>query len=207
MTTLAWAERAARATCASVEVVTPASASLLRLDDLRAHVSQHVQDDDAMLEDLSMAAGTWAESYLGRRLLETTLRAWYDAPLPGPVVLLPEPATAVTSVTAYSDTDAASVVSGTAYQVDRVAIPTRLVLRAGQTWPSPLRPARAVAVEYTAGWATPEAVPLAIKQALKLLVGHWYEHRVPVQMGGHWQVLPYGVEALLMPYRVRTGAV
>lgn len=192
--------------CASVEVVTgPSTYAVVPLDDLRAHVAQPLTDDDGQLQAIAEAAYEWVEAYLGRRVLSTTLRAWYDG-FDGPALVLPEPVTAVTSVTTYTTADVSSVVDASTYQVNIHRLPPRLVLRSGQVWPTSLRDTAAVAVVYTAGWADVYAVPANIKHALRMLVAHWYEHRQPVQMGGHWQSVPMGVEALLMPHRVRSGA-
>jgi hypothetical protein len=45
-------------------------------------------------------------------------------------------------------------------------------------------------------------MPAAIKQALKLLIGHWYENRETVITGTISTALPFAAEALLAPYRV-----
>lgn len=46
------------------------------------------------------------------------------------------------------------------------------------------------------------AIPQPILQALILLVGHWLENTEAVSIGNPAAVLPFGVEALLGPYRV-----
>lgn len=58
----------------------------------------------------------------------------------------------------------------------------------------------AMRVRFTAGY---EEVPKPIKQAIKLLVGHWYMSREAVTLAQeNRQVLPIGVQSLLAPYRV-----
>ncbi|HEF0040832.1 TPA: phage gp6-like head-tail connector protein [Citrobacter freundii] len=44
-----------------------------------------------------------------------------------------------------------------------------------------------------------------IKLALMLLVSHWYENREPVNIGNITSTLPFGVQALLGPYRKHPG--
>lgn len=44
-----------------------------------------------------------------------------------------------------------------------------------------------------------------IKLALMLLVSHWYENREPVNIGNITTTLPFGIEAILKPYRIRPG--
>lgn len=45
-------------------------------------------------------------------------------------------------------------------------------------------------------------VPTSIKHALLLLVGHWWQSRAAVRVGDAVNELPFGVEALLQPFRV-----
>lgn len=44
-------------------------------------------------------------------------------------------------------------------------------------------------------------VPQAIKQAMLLLIGHWYENREAVNIGSAANEFPLAVDALLAPYR------
>lgn len=190
---------------AQVEDVSAPSGAVLALDTIRHHVGQALTDDDAHLEALEQAAQRHVETYLGRALLQRTRRAWYDGPFTGPVVLLPEPATSVTSLKVYDEQDVESTVATTVYQVDTVSRPARLILRSNQTWPVDLREAHAIAVQYVDGWTSGELVPANIRAALLLLIAHLYEHPTAV-VDGTLTELPLGVRALLMMHRIRTGA-
>ncbi len=44
-------------------------------------------------------------------------------------------------------------------------------------------------------------VPAPIRQALLMLVAHWYEHRDPLEIGSAAAQIPGGISELLMPYR------
>jgi uncharacterized phiE125 gp8 family phage protein len=60
-----------------------------------------------------------------------------------------------------------------------------------------------VAVEYTAGYGDTAAdVPAPLRQAMLLMIGHWYEHREAVITGSISTGLPLAARALLAPYRV-----
>lgn len=74
-----------------------------------------------------------------------------------------------------------------------------LRLAYNQTWPSVRGDAECVRIRYTAGWETP---PAAIKAAILLLVGHWYENREAVNVGNITSEMPLAVDRLLAPYRV-----
>jgi uncharacterized phiE125 gp8 family phage protein len=69
-------------------------------------------------------------------------------------------------------------------------------------WPKPGRPANGIEIAFTAGYGPVAAdVPAPIRQAILLLIAHWYEHRSPLEDGIHTEPLPNMVSELLAPYR------
>ncbi len=73
-----------------------------------------------------------------------------------------------------------------------------LQLRASSAWPSIAATAEAVRVQYDSGF---DDIPLACKQAVLLLVGHWFANREAVTVGNIVSNVPLTVEALLSPFR------
>ena len=56
-----------------------------------------------------------------------------------------------------------------------------------------------------AGYGAASTVPTSIKQAMLLLIGHWYENReamVESKFAASLTEAPYVVEALLSPHRI-----
>lgn len=192
----AWAQldRAGR------QVITPPTGAVVSLLDIKQHVGQPLADDDYQLESLALAAVTQVEAFTGRAVVAQTRRVWFDAA--APVLILPEPVTAVTEVKTFTLQDVEEIVSPVVYQLDEGRKRPRVRLRSGEVWPSGLRTMQAVAVTYTAGWA-PVAVPYAIRLAVLYLVADWYA--APVLATGTAAGMRPGLDALLMPYRVRTG--
>jgi len=47
-------------------------------------------------------------------------------------------------------------------------------------------------------------VPAPLRQAVVMLVAHWFEHRGAVGFDQAGDVAPLGFEALVAPYRVRS---
>jgi len=45
-------------------------------------------------------------------------------------------------------------------------------------------------------------VPEPLRQAIRLLVAHWYENRGLIASGGEVAALPQSAAALIAPYRV-----
>lgn len=52
-----------------------------------------------------------------------------------------------------------------------------------------------------AGWDDADAVPDNLKQAVRLLVAHWFDNRAAVTTGGVPTLVPMGVEAMIAPLR------
>lgn len=64
--------------------------------------------------------------------------------------------------------------------------------------------ADAVTAHFKAGYgAEADSVPEAVKQAMHLLVGHYYKHSEAVITGTRPTELPMGARALLAPYRLQ----
>ena len=69
-------------------------------------------------------------------------------------------------------------------------------------WPSAAPHANGIEIAFTAGYGDAAAdVPEPIRQALLLLIAHWYEHRSPLEVGPLAQPAPDMVAELLAPYR------
>jgi uncharacterized phiE125 gp8 family phage protein len=87
------------------------------------------------------------------------------------------------------------------YTVYGVSDAPRIVRRA-PSWPPPGLAAHGIEINLTAGFgATAAAVPAPIRQALLMLVAHWYEHRDPIEIGAEATVIPTGVSELMQPWR------
>ena len=57
-------------------------------------------------------------------------------------------------------------------------------------------------IDFSAGFgASGLNVPQPLRQAIQLLVTHWYEHRSTVVMGDPAGAMPYGYRELVGPYR------
>ena len=88
------------------------------------------------------------------------------------------------------------------YEVDAVAVPGRLVLSA--TAPVVVGKAiNGIEIDVTAGYGPSSVdVPAPLRQAVMMLVAHWYEHRGAVGHDMAGAVPPHGFDALIAPYRI-----
>lgn len=89
------------------------------------------------------------------------------------------------------------------YRIDYDAHGAFLVLADGVRPALALR-ADAVTAHFKAGFGpSADDVPQAVRQAMHLLVGHYYKHSEAVITGTRPTELPMGVRALLAPYRLQ----
>lgn len=176
----------------------------LTLAEAKLHMRVEVADDDSLITSLITAARQWCEAFQGRAYITQTWQLWLDAWPEGDEIRLPRPPLqSVVTVKYYGADGAEYVMPAADYLVDTKSEPGRLVLGYGKTWPSvTLRPASAIAIEFVAGYGAVSAVPEKVKQAMKLLVAHWYEHREAVLTGSISKELEFAVGALLWQERV-----
>lgn len=155
------------------------------------------------LTGLCAAARAWAETFTRRAFVNRVVTLKLDR-FPG-VIELPKPPLVSVSSVAYVDANGSSqTVSASTYTVDTASQPGRLYPVYGQDWPSDVRDQpQAVTVTYTAGYgADSSSVPYAIRAALLMLAGQWYETREPVVVGSIASKIPFTVESLLMPFKI-----
>lgn len=194
----------AQAVSGSLKLIVPASPPTepVTLATAKAHcrVEASVTDEDALIQSYVTAARTWIEEFMHRAIVSSTFDYAIDAVPSGdaPLLLPRAPLVSVTSVTSYDTSNTATVLSNTTYFVDTTSEPGRIVLNSGVIWPTSLRSENALVVRYVAGYAS---VPDAIKHALLLLVGHFYQNREQAVKDA-LSSIPMGVEALLGPYRL-----
>lgn len=181
----------------------------LSLAEAKAHLRVDGVDEDDLISSLIVAARRHAESFTGRRLITQTvtwnLDRFDDCALAR--VACAFPLQAVASI-AYVDTAGASQPLATSvYEADTGGddTPGRIRLKDGQSWPDTADVLNAVTVTLTAGYgATASSVPEPIRQAIRLMVGHWFRNRETVVTGATATPLPMAAEALLYPYKLWT---
>lgn len=177
-------------------VGTPSSASEpLTTAEVKTHLRIDFTDDDAYLSALITAARQYAEVTQGRAIVSATYVEKYDA-FPWMIYVPSPPLISVTSI-AYLDTAGDSqTLSSSLYTVDTSSMVGRITPAYGYTWPSTQDVINAVTLTYVAGYAGASDVPQTTKQAMLMLISHWYEHRsavADVQM----MPVPMAVQTLL----------
>lgn len=164
--------------------------------EAKAHLRVDFADDDTLIDALVKSARRAVERHLRKSLITQQWKLTLDTFPSGSAICLPlGPLQAVTSVTTYDDTDTGTVFASSNYVVDTAG--DRVALNLDAVWPSDLRPYNAVEILYTTGYGDASTdIPSDYLEAVRLLVGHYYENREAV-VAGSTAALPLGVTALL----------
>ena len=209
---------------AGLIVTTAATSEALTDAEMREYLRM---DDDTELMTLQLlrrAAREFCENYTGRLLLNQTLTLGLDAtneindPLwegirtgpylnygKGYIVMPTAPVREVVSVTTYDDSDNATVMPASRYYVDIAREPARVVLRTGETWPSALRVANAIEVQFKAGYANAGEIPHALKIGMLQHISYLYDQRGDMKDADQASRLPPIVTLMYQPYKLIGG--
>lgn len=188
------------------------------VSDVQIHCRLDSTDptENSLLEALITAARSHVEMITGRALITQTWQLLLDEwPATDRIMLPKPPLQSVAAVTYVDSDDTTNTLDASTYDLELAhSVPPvlnpyvsngYLVLGYGEDWPSDtLRPAAPITVEFVCGYGEAEAVPVAMKQAMLLLVGHWYENRTVLaetRFAASLAGAPFAVEALLAPFR------
>lgn len=174
----------------AIEPITLAEAKLfLRIEH---------DDDDTAVAALIVAARQHVEAATRRALITQDWRLTRDAWPPGGIIqVLPAPLQTLIGIEVADEAGTMHALDLQHFVVDSVG--SRIAFA---PW-TPTRPGIAVGgivIEVRCGEGdTADSVPAPLRQAMLMLIAHWYEQRgvaAPAQ-----QELPQGVAALLAPFR------
>jgi uncharacterized phiE125 gp8 family phage protein len=153
---------------------------VVTLSDMKRQLRVTHNDEDAFIETLVATAVALLEGrsgYLSRALVSQQWRMSVDC-FPCRYLEMPLPPLISVESIKYLATDGVETTLATSeYVVDIALLQGRVRPAYGKTWPATLADELAVRVEFTAGYGAASAVPLEIKQAIKMLVTHWYMNR------------------------------
>jgi uncharacterized phiE125 gp8 family phage protein len=157
-------------------------------------------DENTLIGRYCLAARLFVQNRIQRSLIPQIVDvgldrapsgAWLDLPFP--------PLVSVTSIAAIDGSGSSSLLDLTTYLVDTASEPGRIGLPAGQSWPMNLRDFQSLTLRIVVGYTT---VPEDLVQAMRLLIGHYYENRGAIETGHIVAVQPFGVDELLAPYEL-----
>jgi uncharacterized phiE125 gp8 family phage protein len=184
-------------------LTSPPAVEPVSLAEAKAHLRLDLADDDALIASLITTARLQVEAALGLALITQIWSYRFDRWPHSAVLVLPiRPVQAVTAATVTAADGSVTTLAPDRYLLDGAGNPPRLVATA-PPWPQPGLAAQGVEIAFGAGYGSAAInVPAPIRQAILLLVAHWYEHREPAEPGGPAMRIPEAVSALLAPYRM-----
>lgn len=194
-----------------VRLVTSPDGYPLTLTELKNHLRVEHSEHDANLTRLIISETSYAEKFMGRRLVPQTWDAFFDAfPRECESQLLRLPLPKVISVTGvfYQDSEGAEQTwDDDLYVVDADSEPARIAIPASGTWPTTYNGLNAIRVRFETGYQDSSVSPPTAKvlediktglclriQALydggeqtellmKVADGYFRHHRVHVSLG------------------------
>jgi uncharacterized phiE125 gp8 family phage protein len=172
------------------------------LAEAKAWLKVDGADENALIGTLITAARLHLESVTGRALLTQSWRLVLDAwPAGGEVRLPVAPLSALTDIRAFDEDGEEHTIGLAQFLVEAGGAPPRLVLPVTVAGMPVLRQRFGIEIDYVAGYGAAGDVPQELKQALLVLVAHWFEHRDAVVIAGSGAVIPFGFDRLIAPYR------
>jgi len=174
----------------------------LTLDEERAFLRVEHNDDDEVIAALLAGSRIHVEAQTRRALITQSWRLSFDTwPEDGRLNVRPGPLQSLTAARVYDLANVAHSVSVQAFAPDFGASDLLFV---PWTVRPPLRPNSGIELDVVAGYGdNPLDVPEPLRQAIRLLVAHWYDNRGLVLPARTQPApLPQTVAALIAPYRM-----
>jgi uncharacterized phiE125 gp8 family phage protein len=167
--------------------------------EAKANMRVETSDEDALIEGMIRAALAHAERWCGRAFVTQVWEQVLDEFPAAEIDLGLGPVVSVDSVK-YDDADGVEqTVAAQDYVVDTVSGIGWVVPVEGFSWPTTMETVNAVRVRFTVG-SVPSSVWYDVRQAILLIVGHWYAHREDAS-ADEAKPIPMGAAALLNLHR------
>jgi uncharacterized phiE125 gp8 family phage protein len=179
-------------------VKTAPTAEPVSSSEAKLHLRVDASTDDTLIAQIITAAREWCEAFQNRCFITQTLTCYMDE-FPDIIDLPRLPVQSVSSVKYLDEQGVQQTLSASLYRVD--VINGRMTPAYGESWPCTRVDTNAVEIEYIAGYGAAAAVPASVKQAMLLLIGHFYENREAEVIGQPSNSIKFAAEALLTPNR------
>lgn len=164
------------------------------LAEAKAHLRLDGSAEDDLVRALIAAARVAVETDIRRVLIAQRWRAVVED-WPADALILPVgPALSLEAARAIGSSGAAITIDPDDTEFDKADGSVRLL--------GPVPRAERYQIDFTAGFGTSGLdVPQPLRQAIRLLVTHWFEHRSAGSMSETVAMVPHGYRELVTPYR------
>jgi uncharacterized phiE125 gp8 family phage protein len=173
----------------------------LTLVEAKAFLRVEHNDDDDIIAALIAGSRIHVEAQTRRALISQSWRLIRDAwPVDGRMAVTPVPLASVIAARVYKEDGTTQDVDTQAFLLDAAS---GVVAFAPWALPQPGRATAGIEIDIAAGYGNAAGdVPEPLRQAIRLLIAHWYENRGLA--ADHAVVrLPATAAALIAPYVVR----
>lgn len=186
----------------SLELIRPPAVEPVSIAEAKAHARIDTAVEDAIVASLITTSRLSIEAALGLGLVSQDWRIRLDeVPRSGVIWLPMRPLETVLAVRVRGTGGAEATLGVSDYEVDAASVPPRIALSPAAGVQTGVK-LGGFEIDVTVGYGGAATdVPAPIRQALLMLVAHWYEHREPVAAGAAPARIPDIVDALLAPFR------
>lgn len=187
----------------SALLLTPPALEPVSLADAKHFLRVEHDDDDDVIAALIAAARVHVEAQTRRALIDQTWRLVRDVwPASGRLPVLPVPLQEVAAIRVFDADGMPHLLDVGTFAIDRVSAPAVLAFARGAP-ATPGKLAAGIEIDIVAGYGDePDAVPAPLRQAIRVLVAHWYENRGVIAASGEVAMMPHSVASLIAPFRV-----
>lgn len=172
-----------------VYVSGPASEPIT-LAEAKAHLRVDLTDEDDLISVLITAARQYVEVAAGVCIGSQTWRQSYDC-FPECFLCLKTPLVSVTSLYYLDSAGSNTLLDPSDYRVDVDS--GRVTPLYGDTFPTAREDTGSVRLTYVAGGT----IAPVLRQAMFLLIGHWFENREAIALGTIATNIPLAVQSLV----------
>lgn len=161
-------------------LITGPSIPAMSVQEIKNHLNIDTGAFDQMLAEYIDAATAMVERDANVALLTQTWALYLDQFPDWEIELRKPPVASITSVVYLDSTGASTTLSASDYRLDGKSRPARLTPAYALDWPLTYPVTNAVTITFVCGETSRDTVSDFAKQAIRMLVGHWYKHRESV---------------------------
>lgn len=184
-------------------LTSPPAVEPLSLAEAKAHLRVDGGDEDTLITSLVTAARVHVETTTRRALINQSWTLLLDDwPPEGRVELPLAPLISIGDIEVLNEDSVPETLDPLTYEVAD-GLPPRILRRRGHVWPRPGLLTGGIQIDITVGHGLLATdVPEPLRQAVRLLLAQWFEHREPVVVGDNTSNVSGMVTSLLAPYHM-----
>jgi uncharacterized phiE125 gp8 family phage protein len=186
----------------NIILVETTGAEPVSLSEAKTHLRILTNDEDSYISNLISLAREYCENFTKRSFIDSTFLLTLPAfPYTEKPVVLPFPPLKQVDWIKYKNIEGnlMALSENDDYIVINGISPGAVIPISGNTWHTDIYDVPdAVQIQYQ---TEPANIPVSIKQAMLLLIGHYYENR-EASTDRRMNEIPMSVNSLLWPYRI-----